>query len=68
MMQIKTPERLERYLTRTLSGSVFTWREILLSVFSVSSAQELAEEGAKRHYGNKKGKLRLLILIIYFVA
>lgn len=29
MMQIKTPERLERYLTRTLSGSVFTWREIL---------------------------------------
>ena len=56
------------------TGGQGRWRvgphclEILLSVFSVSSAQELAEEGAKGHYGNRKGKLQLLILIIYFVA
>ena len=49
-----------------LSGnSAFGMSQCISQVFSVSFAQELAEEGAERHYGNRKGKLQLLILIIF---
>ena len=52
-----------------LSGnSAFRISQCISQVFSVSFAQELAKERAKPHYGNRKGKLQLLIIIIYFVA
>ena len=49
-----------------MEGGPAVWK--FCSRYSVPSAQELAEERANQPYGNRKGKLQLLIPITCFVV